>query len=252
VGKKRSSEKVPTITMKGTANIHHQPDRVAVSVSIETANENRDRAWTEFSARARQLTDIASQHGTLTELIPSEDTRVIEKAFRQVDETIVSTTSTIEFPFESFGSLAKSLIEAKFVFSSPEYKFPATSGPGADLLGRAAADALVRAEAIAANVKSRLGRVVAVDTGDAPVTRLRRTSILDLDESLSVDAMTLRHSRMATPMIDSDTFRMLSLEDVPRQTTTASVTVTFELLPVEDSDELIRNDETPGGVTAPR
>jgi uncharacterized protein YggE len=157
--------KIPTIEVMGTAVERQKPTSGDVMVLVSGVSQDRQEAWDLFGTRFQELRDKLGDLADVGNGLPAESEADVTKGLRTVRETTVSAEVKLSFKPARFGKIVSVLVAANLPYTAPKFKYDKQQQVSPELLKAAAADARVRATAIAAGVDSKLGRLVGMNVG---------------------------------------------------------------------------------------
>ena len=243
----------PTVTITGKSVVRRGPTRASLTVPIEEVATDRKEAWDSFQAKINTLTQLAAGLADLSGLVPDETKREKTDGRRQVEETVVTAKPKLEFPIEAFGAVITALVNAELGFGTLTYTQADDKEVSQDQLAAATIDARNRALAIATAAQGRLGDLVSVEVG-SPATKASFARLLESFERpdwgprwefggamtrriMKYQVFGARRGEPVEPVSPLDLSMLeLATTDVPISEVTAYVTLTYEVLPVEQAE----------------
>ena len=221
--KKTPEEKVihrPSIMVSGKATRQERPSFVKTKVSVIGKGFTREDAWREFQAAIEKLREALGTSATVENTIPSESSGEVSKGLRTVTEFSVFDSVTVKFAPECFGPVIGILINCDLTFSTPELSYEKVTDVPAELLADAAADARMRAAAVATGVEATLGRLVSITVGPPDIQRVLRTPM----------EFAVNFSTSMSHNLDLTSKTFFNDEQLPTYDTVYEVTVVYEIV----------------------
>jgi uncharacterized protein YggE len=168
------AEQKPTIEVTGTAIRQQAPKAGVITVPIEAKAPSQEAAWGKFQDAINQLRQKVGDFGTVGNSLPTEKSEEVSRGLRSVVEYTVTDSIEVEFILPNYGHILDALLNCGLPISAPRFTYEEQTEVTPELLTQAAAAAKVNAEAIAAGVHSRLGRLVAINVGHPSRKRVYR------------------------------------------------------------------------------
>lgn len=221
--KETPEEKVinrPSIMVKGKATRQERPSFVKTKVSVIGKGFTREDAWREFQVAIEKLREALGTSATVENTIPSESSGEVSKGLRTVTEFSVLDSVTVKFTPECFGPVIGILINCDLTFSTPELSYEKVTDVPAELLADAAADARMRAAAVATGVEATLGRLVSITVGPPDIQRVLRTP---MEFAVNFSTSMSRNLDLMSKTFFND-------EQLPTYDTVYEVTVVYEIV----------------------
>ena len=247
VGNKNKQPKQhPVVTVTGKSVLRRGPDRASITVTIEEAASDRNAAWEALRTKIDGLRNAVGEHCDISGLVPAETKRDVTRHFRQAEETVVTVNAKVEFPVALFGEVITAVVNGNLSFTGPEYINESDNEVTAEQLVAATEDARVKAAAIVEAAGGRLGELVSVEVG-APGAKAANVLLRDwwpnfaLEDRFGSGTFGARRFARTETMIDRPQLDLTGLElavaDVPVRDITVQVTLGYEILPVETSQD---------------
>lgn len=247
VGNKHKQPKPrPVITVTGKSVLRRGPDRASITVTIEEAASDRNVAWEALRVKIDGLRSAVGEHCDISGLVPVETKRDVTRHFRQGEETVVTVNAKVEFPVALFGEVITAVVNGNLSFTGPEYINESDNEVTAEQLVAATEDARAKAAAIVEAAGGRLGELVAVEVG-SPGARSANVLLRDWLPNFALE------NRFGSGRFDARSFARkeafetrppldltgleLAVADVPVRDITVQVTLGYEILPVQTSQD---------------
>lgn len=243
-----------TFAVAGKAIVTTSPSGISVRVTIRGKGPDRTRAYDTFQKQLKTFIDSLDAKVDHSIGSPRESDDPDPKGKPKDDRFAVEATVHVSMEMNGFGCVLKVLIEQNLPFDKPTFTFDTVEVPVAELTGKAAASAREKALAIAAGAGFQLGQVRKIDCGDPRVSEpqivtvprdRRGNRLFDLPWNVDVYASRelnirnfLWHRKDDTPEelpeLDQSILGLLNT-DIPVQQQSASVSVEYEILPLEQA-----------------
>jgi len=255
VAKKQAQPKA-TFAVAGKATVTTSPSGLSVRVTIRGKGPDRTRAYDAFQKQLKAFIDALDAKVAHSVGSPSETDCPDPKGKQKDDRFTVTATVQVSMEMNAFGGVLKVLVEQNLPFDKPTFTFDTVETSVVELTGKAAASAREKAVALAEGAGFRLGQVRKIDCGDARITdpeivtppygrgRNRWGSSFDpwspfvthmsVRESISNIWNRGDHTPEDLPELDQSILGLLNT-DIPVQQQSASVTVEYEILPLEQA-----------------
>lgn len=167
-------ERKPTIEVTGKAIRQQAPKAGVIQVPIEGKASSQETAWGKFQDCVNRLREEVGEFGTVGNSLPTESSEEVSRGLRSGTEFTVTDNIEVEFIPTHYGRILDALVSCGLPISAPRFTYEEQSEVTPELLAQAAAAAKVNAEAVAAGVQSRLGRLVSINVGDPSRKRVYR------------------------------------------------------------------------------
>ena len=199
------AEQKPTIEVTGTAIRQQAPKAGVIWVPLEVKASTQETAWGKFQDVVNQLRKEVNEFGTVGNSLPTEKSEEVSRGLRSGTEYTVTDNIEVEFIPANYGHILDALVTCGLPISAPQFTYEEQTEVTPELLTQATAAAKVNAEAIAAGVHGRLGRLVAINVGHPSRKRVYRPQhevewnfgLINRSMSL-VDSLTLTEDKLET------------------------------------------------------
>ncbi|HKD70236.1 MAG TPA: SIMPL domain-containing protein [Candidatus Binataceae bacterium] len=171
------STPLPTIEVTGNAEVRANPDRAAIDIAVETHATNAAEAATDNAKLALKITEALKarlgdsgkiQTGSYN-LMPDYSQKPGESSGQIIGYRAVNTVTVETTALDRVGPLIDAAIGAGANrIDSVTFTLRDQSGPRNDAIGKAAADAVSQARALAAALGVKLKRVLRASTTAEP------------------------------------------------------------------------------------